>query len=309
MSSGLIQLKHKKFINSHFIQMNISSRQHLRNIISSKHTHIVPGAFDALSARLIEDAGFSSLIISGFALSAASFGVPDIELYTRTENNDIARKIVLAVDIPVMADIDNGYGNALNVMRTVREFELAGVASITLEDQKSPKKCPLITLPPPLLDIEEATKKIKAAIAARKDPNLVIVARTDAQNSEEALIRASAYADAGADMIKFVSPAVNSLEFIRQAHSRTKSKPLMLSNLGWLKTVNKKQLDGMVAILTEPLLLLRTATHAMKKNLSLLKSNNEEEMSKISQISFNELEQILKTSFYRELEKKYLKIE
>ena len=157
---------------------------------------------------------------------AASFGKPDVGLLTMTEMADRARKFAQAVDLPVIADGDTGFGNAVNVIRTVREYEQAGVAAIQLEDQVAPKKCGHMN-GRQVVPMEEMLGKIEAAKYARKDKDFIIIARTDARTSlgfEEALKRAKAYADAGADVIFFESP--ESEEEMRKLNEELKAPTL-----------------------------------------------------------------------------------
>ncbi len=169
---------------------------------------VMPGCYDALSAKLIEICGFEALQVSGFALSASMLGLPDMGLISFYEVLMQTRNIVNAVDIPVMADADTGYGNAINVIRTVREFERIGCAGINIEDQIFPKKCGHME-GKRLISEEEMVLKIMAARNALKDPDFVINARTDAisvYGIEEAIKRGNSYAKAGADVIFVEAP-------------------------------------------------------------------------------------------------------
>jgi phosphoenolpyruvate phosphomutase len=181
------------------------------------------GAHDALSAKLIEAAGFPLVWSSSFAVSAAQRAMPDVNLLTMTENLETARYINDAVSIPVIADADNGYGNAVNVVRTVEEYERAGIAGLCMEDNIFPKKCSLYPgMRRELLSVEEFAGKIRAAVASRRDPDFVVIARVEALiagwGMKEALRRAHAYAEAGADMILMHSKsktATEIMEFMR----------------------------------------------------------------------------------------------
>ncbi|HUG35505.1 MAG TPA: isocitrate lyase/phosphoenolpyruvate mutase family protein [Candidatus Limnocylindrales bacterium] len=182
------------------------------------------GAHDALSAKLIEAAGFPVVWSSSFAVSAAQRAVPDVNLLTMTENLEVARYIDEAVLIPVIADVDNGYGNVVNVVRTAAAYERAGVAGICMEDNVFPKKCSLYPgMRRELTPIDEFAGKIRAALGARRDPDFVVIARIEALiagwGMEEAVRRATAYAEAGADMILMHSRAKTAsevLEFMRR---------------------------------------------------------------------------------------------
>ena len=180
----------------------------LRELFTTKGPVIAPGAHDALTARVIEKTGFSAVYMTGYGQAASHLGRPDIGLLSMSEMVDRARNMAAAVEIPVIADADTGFGNAINVMRTVREYESAGVAAIQIEDQVSPKRCGHM-LGREVIAKEEMVGKIKAAIDARKDPDLMIIARTDARTVygiEEALERGQAYEAAGADIIFIESP-------------------------------------------------------------------------------------------------------
>src|SRR5271167_1783738 len=153
-------------------------RQQLRQLIAKSGYTVVPGAYDTLTARLVEAAGFDAVYLTGGGYSRAS-GYPDLGLLTVVENVRFIGLTVEAVGIPVIADADTGYGNAINVIRTVREYEQAGVAAIHLEDQVSPKRCGHM-LGKTVIPADEMVAKVRAAVAARNDPDFVLIARTDA---------------------------------------------------------------------------------------------------------------------------------
>ena len=179
----------------------------LRTRLQDPRLLIAPGVFDGLSARIAAASGFEALYASGGAI-ARSAGVPDLGLLSMPEVLTRIREIVDATDLPVIADADTGYGNALNVVRTVREFERLGVAALHLEDQVNPKKCGHYA-GKDLIPTDEMIGKIRAALDARRDADLLIVARTDAravEGLEAAIRRANAYANAGADMLFVEAP-------------------------------------------------------------------------------------------------------
>lgn len=164
---------------------------------------VLPGCYDALGARLIEQAGFDAVYMTGFGTTASLLGRPDIGLLGLAEMVDNARRIVGAVDLPVLADADTGYGNAINVVRTVQEYERAGVAGLHIEDQVLPKRCGHMENKQ-VVDVEHLVAKVAAAVAARNDPDFVVVARTDARGPlglDEALRRAERCVVAGADVL------------------------------------------------------------------------------------------------------------
>jgi 2,3-dimethylmalate lyase len=183
-------------------------RARLRELLAGPEPVVAPGAYDALSARLVEQAGFDVVYMTGFGSTASLIGRPDVGLLTGTEMIDNARRIVAAVGVPVIADADTGYGNAVNVVRTVQGYEQAGVAGIHLEDQVMPKKCGHMS-GKTVIGVDEMVGKIRAAVAARRDPDLLLIARTDAAAVDglaAAIARGRAYADAGADLLFVEAP-------------------------------------------------------------------------------------------------------
>lgn len=182
--------------------MAISSGKRLRQMIGERSLQI-PGAFNALTARAIEKAGFEAVYVSGAGLSNAVFALPDVGLVTMTEAVEHAKRICRAVKLPVIVDGDTGFGDTINAARTVAELEAAGVAAVHFEDQVLPKKCGHLdgkALVPP----GEMVEKIRGACAARSDPDFMVIARTDARGVtgfDDAVDRASRYLDAGADAI------------------------------------------------------------------------------------------------------------
>src|SRR3954449_6847884 len=180
----------------------------LRALLGRGEPVLAPGAYDGLSARLVERAGFPAVYMTGFGASASLLGRPDVGLLSFAEMAGHARRLVQAVDVPVIADADDGYGNPLNVMRTVREYEAAGVAALHIEDQVAPKRCGHMD-GKDVIDAAEMVEKVRAAVEARRAPDLVIIARTDAravEGLEAALERARRYREAGADALFVEAP-------------------------------------------------------------------------------------------------------
>ena len=180
----------------------------LRALIERPEILVAPGAYDPFIARCVEAAGFEAVYMTGAGVSHVRLGQPDLGLLTFTEMVDQAGRIADAVELPVFADADTGYGNALNVMRTVRAYEHAGLAGLHIEDQEMPKRCGHFDSKR-VIDQDEMTGKIKAALDARVDADFVIIARTDARTAlglEQAMERAYAFEQAGADVIFFESP-------------------------------------------------------------------------------------------------------
>ncbi|TML61398.1 MAG: carboxyvinyl-carboxyphosphonate phosphorylmutase [Actinobacteria bacterium] len=180
----------------------------LKEMILEPDILVVPSAYDALSAKVIEKSGFRAVHMTGSGTSASLLGYPDMGFTTIPEMANHAKNIGLAVDLPVIVDSDSGYGNALNVTRAVREFERAGVAGIHIEDQVTPKRCGHLE-GKRVIPAEEMVGKIEAAVAAREDDDFQLIARTDARECtgiEDAIERANAYVEAGADCIFFEAP-------------------------------------------------------------------------------------------------------
>jgi len=180
----------------------------LKELILAPEILVMPGAHDALVARIIEQMGFQAVTLGGYPATASLLGKPDVSLLTMTEMVEYTRRICGAVDIPVFTDGDTGYGNVTNVYRTVREMEQAGVAGMFIEDQVFPKRCGHME-GKQVISIEEMVAKIKAALDARVDPDFIIMARTDAlavYGIEEAIHRGSIYRETGADLIFVEAP-------------------------------------------------------------------------------------------------------
>jgi 2-methylisocitrate lyase-like PEP mutase family enzyme len=189
----------------------ISRAARLRAVLNSGRAVPIVGAYDALTARLVERAGFPAVYVGGYALSATQLGLPDVGLLTMTEMLDAVRRICAATDIPVIADGDTGYGNHVNTDRLVRELERAGAAGVHLEDQAFPKRCGHMD-GKRLDSVQAMADKVAAAAAARTDPDFLIVARTDAiavEGFEAALERAERFRQAGADVLFVEAPVSN----------------------------------------------------------------------------------------------------
>jgi 2,3-dimethylmalate lyase len=186
----------------------MSVRRTLRALVARKNGLVVPGAYDGVSARLVERAGFEAVYMTGFGTSASRLGLPDLGYAGLAEMADHARNLAAAVSIPLIADADTGYGNALGVRRTVQAYEAAGVAALHIEDQVAPKRCGHLS-GHQIVPLAEFAGKIRAAVEARRDPDLLIIARTDAISAvgfDEALRRGEAATRAGADVLFIEAP-------------------------------------------------------------------------------------------------------
>lgn len=241
-----------------------------RQEITKGNTVWCAGVYDALSALLARDAGFGAVMTGGYVMTAAMLAMPDAGFLTLSENAGTVRNVAGAVDVPVIADIDTGYGNALNVKRTIRDIEAAGAAGAILEDQVNPKRCPITTSTVEIISIEEAVGKIEAAVDARLDPDFAIIARTDAADPDEAIARARAYARAGADLIQPISRTFSDFAGLRALRDAV-PVPLSLQLLGWLETdLSKEQVEAVAGLATYPLVALMSAAAAIRSNLGAL---------------------------------------
>jgi 2-methylisocitrate lyase-like PEP mutase family enzyme len=198
----------------------MTPRQRLRELVSARRGLVVPGAYDGVSAKLVERAGFPVVYMTGYGVSASRLGLPDMGFAGLGEMADHARNLAAAVSIPLIADADTGYGNALNARRTVAVYEAAGVAGLHLEDQALPKRCGHLA-GKVVVPAEEFAAKIRAAVEARTDPDLMIIARTDAiavNGFDDALRRAELAVRAGADML-FVEAPTTEAQIEQVAHA------------------------------------------------------------------------------------------
>jgi methylisocitrate lyase len=283
----------------------ISRARRLRDLMA-RRTVVLPGAFNALTAKQIERAGFEAAYVSGAAVSA-SRGLPDIGLLSMTEMATEASTIAQAVSIPVLGDIDTGFGPPLVVARTIEEFERAGLAGVQLEDQEMPKRCG--HLPGKrLVSCDEMATKVRAACAARRDPDFLIVARTDARAVEgldAAVTRAQAYADAGADVI--FPEALESLdEFRLFAERLAKADPdlPLLANMtefGNTPYLNVKDFEEAgYRLVLFPVTALRIAAKAVETMLQALKTGGSQRDSVPQMLTRRQLYDLLGYDEYEE---------
>jgi len=252
-----------------------SPGKRFRELLARPQILVVPGAFDALSAKLAERAGFEAVYMTGAGTVNAVAGLPDIGLLSLTEVASNAGYIANAVRIPVFADADTGYGNALNVMRTVRTYEQAGLAGLHIEDQVSPKRCGHVA-GKECVPLDEMVGKIRAAAAARSDPDFVIIARTDSKaplGFDEAVKRGRAYAAAGADIV-FPEALQTKEEFA--AYAREIQAPLLANMTEFGKTpyLTAKEFEELgYRIVIYAVSALRVALRAMQAFYADLRRN------------------------------------
>jgi 2-methylisocitrate lyase-like PEP mutase family enzyme len=184
--------------------MTSTPRQRLRARLAKGPLIVAPGIYDAFGARLVEQAGCEAVYMTGNGVSASLLGRPDVGLVDLTLFAQHAHRAASCVDIPLICDADTGYGNAVNVRHTVREFEAAGVSAIHIEDQVAPKRCGHLPGSRPVIGLDEAARKIEAAAAARTDPDFIIIARTDSaagNGLDDAILRVQTFRKAGADVL------------------------------------------------------------------------------------------------------------
>jgi len=287
----------------------MTPRQELRRLIDQRDYTMVPGAYDTLTARLVEAAGFAAVYLTGGGYSRAS-GYPDLGLLSLTENVLFIGRTVEAVGIPVIADADTGYGNAINVIRTVREYEKTGVAGFHIEDQISPKKCGHYE-GKEVISRAEMIGKIKAAVDTRRDGDLVIIARSDAraiEGLEAAVDRVNAYLEAGAD-VGFVE-APQTVEELRIVGREVRGPALVnVFEGGKTPMIGAQELEAMGFRLgIYPSQTHRAAIRAAQRVLAAMKRDGDTRAIETELATFQEREDAVGTADWRALEDKYMRI-
>ncbi|MGA2715432.1 MAG: isocitrate lyase/PEP mutase family protein [Bryobacteraceae bacterium] len=293
---------------SDFLQGKRGKSDLLRKLIAGRETIVAPGAYDALTARIIAQAGFPAVYMTGFGTVASLLGRPDVGLLTMSEMVDNARRMAQAIDVPLIADADTGYGNPLNVIRTVKEYELAGVSAIHIEDQITPKKCGHMENKQ-VVSTSEMMEKILAAIEARISPDFLIIARTDARAVEgldSALRRARKYREAGADVL-FVEAPQSEQEVARVA-SELADAPLLFNFAEGGKTPpipldRLRELGYRIVIF--PIGALLAAATAVRKLAAEIHAHGTPIALLSEMISFQEFNQMIGLSEIRQLERKF----
>lgn len=288
------------------------STTRLRELLASPDMIIAPGAYDALSARLIAQAGFSAVYMTGFGTAASILGQPDVGLLTMSEM--VSRAAALAAitgeigPLPLIADADTGYGNPINVRRTIREYERAEVASVHIEDQIWPKKCGHME-GKQVISQQEMVQKIRAAADARRDPDFVIIARTDAiavNGLEDALQRGKAYREAGADVLFIEAPrSLSELQAIKEAFPDV---PLLYNwaESGKTPLLPLKEIQALgFKLVIFPVSLLFAATHAMLQMLTLLKQGETSMLDTSQMVTFAQFTQLIGLPDIQALERRY----
>jgi 2-methylisocitrate lyase-like PEP mutase family enzyme len=284
-----------------------SGRRRLRELVRPGAGLVVPGAFDGVSARLVERAGFPAVYMTGYGVAASRLGLPDLGFAGLAEMADHARNLAAAVSIPLIADADTGYGNALQVRRTVRQYEAAGVAGLHLEDQQAPKRCGHLA-GKAVVSREEFVEKIRAAAEARTDPDLVLIARTDAlavHGFEDAVGRARDAAAAGADVLFVEAPAT---EAEIEALPRLLDRPLLFnyapSGRSPLLPFARLRALGYALVLV-PVDLLLVATRAMAAYLGDLRARDDALPLADRRLPFAEFNELIGVAEQLDLARRY----
>lgn len=285
------------------------STTRLRSLLEQPSILVAPGAADALTARLIQEAGFPAVYATGAGIANTQFALPDIGLLTMTEMVEQVRRLANAVDVPVIADADTGYGNPLNVQRTVREYEQAGVAAIQIEDQVSPKKCGHFAGKEVIAE-EEMVQKLRAAVAARRDPDLVLIARTDSlatHGYDAAVARARLYAANGADVIFVEAPTTREqiAQLPRDVHA-----PLLFNMTEGAKTplVSARELEAYgYRIVIYPNTALRVAIRAVQDALAVLKAEESSAALLPHMVTWEERQRVVRVADYEKLDQQFVR--
>lgn len=276
----------------------------LRQRLQSGKIGVAPGVFDGLSARLVEQAGFDLVYASGGAISRSA-ALPDLGLLSFTEVVDRLSQIIEAVSLPVIADADTGYGNELNVFRIVKTYERIGVAALHLEDQQFPKRCGHLDNKK-LVPIDEMVLKIKTAVEAREDPDLVLIARTDAiavEGFDRTLVRARAYVAAGTDMLFVEAPqSIEQIEKIARAIPQPKLINMFYGGKTPLVPLDQLEKLGYQLVII-PSDLQRAAIAAMQKTLAVIKQKGDSQSIADNLVTFKDREAIIGTADWLNLSK------
>ena len=277
-------------------------------MLSGSEPVLAPGAYDALSARLVEQAGFPAVYMTGFGTSASLLGRPDIGLLSFGEMVDNARRMVQVVGVPLIADADDGYGNPINVIRTVREYEAAGVAAIHIEDQVIPKKCGHME-GKQVVEASEMGEKFRAAVEARHSEDFVIIGRTDAragEGLEEALERARRYEEAGADVLFVEAP--QSEEEVAAVAEAFPDTPLLFNWLEGGKTPSlplERLKELGFRLILFPLSALLAAAQAVRETLAQIRTDGTPAPIMGSLPPFEEFTDLVGLAEIRKLEERF----
>ncbi len=287
----------------------MNNRKMLKELLEKKEILVAPGAHDVLTAKVIEQVGFKAVYMTGYGQAASSLGKPDVGLLTMTEMLDRASKFVSAVDVPIIADADTGFGNALGVMRTVEMYEKAGVSAIQLEDQVAPKRCGHMT-GREVVSMDEMIGKIEAAIEARQDKDFLIIARSDARTThgfEESLKRVKAYEKAGADIIFLESlESKEEMEILNKEISSPTLANMVEGGRTPLCTNGELERIG-YSIAIWPTASTYMTAYMMKELMKELKHKGTTKGKMNQMISFKDFNNLIGLNDYNKLGEKYIR--
>ena len=287
--------------------MNSELNKKLRQMLEDKKATLVPGAFNALSAKIIEDEGFKAIYLTGAGLTNAKLGLPDLAFISLKDLAEAVFSIRSISKLPIIVDADTGFGNVVNVNYTVKILEQAGANAIQIEDQVFPKKCGHFESKS-VLDIDEAVMKIKTAVDSRIDKNFLIIARTDARNIfgfEEAINRANKFIEAGADVTFVESPkSIKEIEEIPKLIDRPQILNLVFG--GKTPILSQKELENMnfgaILYANAP---LQSAMKSIKETIKYIKTNGSINGWEENLISFDERQKIVSKDYYDDIENKF----
>ena len=277
----------------------------LRKILKEKDILVLPGVYDCLSAKIAENTGFEALFTSGFCISASTYGKPDYGLVSSTEILNSIANISNSISVPLVADIDNGYGNYLNVIETIEKLKKFDIAGVILEDQQWPKRCGHME-GKKVIDTSEHVEKIRAARST--DDDLIIIARTDSRavyGLDEAIKRGEDYLNAGADILFIEAP--ESYDELKVISTYFKNNYLFANMVEGGKTpiLSHSDLESLgFKIIVYPLTGLFSSINALSISYNYLKSNNTS-IGLDNMIDFQQFEELIDLDKFRELEKKY----
>ena len=275
-----------------------------KRLIMDKDILVLPGAHDAMAAKIVEQAGFKAIGLGGYPATASLLGKPDVSLLTLTEMVTYTKNIVEAVDIPVFTDADTGYGGVPNVIRTVREFERTGVAGLFIEDQLFPKRCGHME-GKQVVPAEDMIAKVKAAVDTREDPDFIIMARTDALaplGIEEAIERGNRYRQAGADLIFVEAPRTR--EDMLRINNEIEAPTMAIQIEGGktpLLTVKELEQIG-YNVVVYPISTLYAASWAVRRLMEELMDHGTTKGSMDKMITFNDFNELVGLPLLREKE-------
>ncbi len=289
------------------MEINVSKTKKLREMIDGDKIVVLPGVYDCLSAKIAQTTGFEAVFTSGFGISAARLGLPDYGLITASEMIESVKNIVTSVSIPVVADMDTGYGNPINVIRTVEQALAAGVSGVILEDQQWPKKCGHME-GKKVISCSEHVQKIKAARQSVGN-DLIIIARTDSRAElglDEAIKRGKEYRSAGADVVFIEAPG--SIDEMKEIVKSFPDTPLFANMVEGGKTpiLTADELNSMgFKIVVYPVSGLFAAVNSVKSCFKYLKENKTTKGYE-NDYSFSDFEKLIDLSKYKEIENKYI---